>query len=541
MVKKTNFLLFSLIAALIVSPAYSVTVSKTYVDKQDKSLQSNILLLRDMLNTKDSSGAWLTLDTDAQLAIPAINELKAALDTKANADDVLTADSLTTLNEAITALQTGKADASTVTDIQTAIDNLGDTYATDDDVSAAIAGVQSAIDNIDLSAYAKIADLAAVATSGQYADLEGKPEIPSIAGLATEQALTNLQTTLEAAIAEKQDAGEYLVAADLTTLNDAITALQTGKADKSTVETIQTTINNLGNTYATKSDMTTADAELRAAIEAINVPSLEGYVKSSDLAVVATSGQYADLEGKPEIPSIAGLATEQALTNLQTTLTGLINAKQDAGEYLVAADLNVLNNQVSTLQTGKADVATVAEIQTTLSKLGETYATDAELTAAIDAVKLLIPTIPTNVSAFTNDAGYITENDLTPYAKSADAEMLANKVSDATAEQIEAMSSSEKATKYPSIAVSQTIANAAVTKVNEVAGDLSTLQTQVETNTADIAELDDTVDKVSVIAYAAIPAPSEACKAVSGACALSSDTNGNLTWVMIANSLTDVQ
>ena len=541
MVKKTNFLLFSLIAALIVSPAYSVTVSKTYVDKQDKSLQSNILLLRDMLNTKDSSGAWLTLDTDAQLAIPAINELKAALDTKANADDVLTADSLTTLNEAITALQTGKADASTVTDIQTAIDNLGDTYATDDDVSAAIAGVQSAIDNIDLSAYAKTADLAAVATSGQYADLEGKPEIPSIAGLATEQALTNLKTTLEAAIAEKQDAGEYLVAADLTTLNDAITALQTGKADKSTVETIQTTINNLGNTYATKSDMTTADAELRAAIEAINVPSLEGYVKSSDLAAVATSGLYADLEGKPEIPSIAGLATEQALTNLQTTLTGLINAKQDAGEYLVAADLNVLNNQVSTLQTGKADVATVAEIQTTLSKLGETYATDAELTAAIDAVKLLIPTIPTNVSAFTNDAGYITENDLMPYAKSADAEMLANKVSDATAEQIEAMSSSEKATKYPSIAVSQTIANAAVTKVNEVAGDLSTLQTQVETNTADIAELDDTVDKVSVIAYAAIPAPSEACKAVSGACALSSDTNGNLTWVMIANSLTDVQ
>ncbi|MBO5696056.1 MAG: hypothetical protein J6S06_00920, partial [Alphaproteobacteria bacterium] len=42
---------------------------------------------------------------------------------------------------------------------------------------------------------------------------------------------------------------------------------------------------------------------------------------------------------------------------------------------------------------------------------------------------------------------------------------------------------------YPSISVAQTIANAAVTKVNEVAGDLSTLQTQVGTNTADIAEI----------------------------------------------------
>ena len=441
MTKKTSFVLSFLVFAVLSGSAYAVEnyATEDYVDeqfaevvghvnKQDRSIRTemktnndqlfaNLVLLRDMLNGRDADKNWIKLDTEAQLAIPAINELKAALDTKANADDVLKADSLTTLNEAITALQTGKADASTVTDIQTAIDNLGDTYATDDDVSTAIAGVQSAIDNIDLSAYAKIADLAAV----------------------------------------------------------------------------------------------------------------------------ATSGQYDDLEGKPEIPSIAGLATEQALTNLQTTLTGLINAKQDAGEYLVAADLNVLNNQVSALQTGKADVATVAEIQTTLSKLGETYATDAELTAAIEAVELLIPTIPTNVSAFTNDAGYITENDLTPYAKSADAEMLANKVSDATAEQIEVMSSSEKAVKYPSIAVSQTIANAAVTKVNEVAGDLSTLQTQVETNTADIAELDGTVDEVSVIAYAAIPAPSEECKAVSGACALSSDTKGNLTWVMIANSLTDVQ
>ena len=93
MAMKKNFLLFSFIATLIASPAYSVTVSKTYVDSSDKKLQSNILLLRDMLNTKDSAGKWITLDTEAQLAIPAINELKAALDAKADADDVLTSDS----------------------------------------------------------------------------------------------------------------------------------------------------------------------------------------------------------------------------------------------------------------------------------------------------------------------------------------------------------------------------------------------------------------------------------------------------------------
>ncbi len=537
MVKKTNFLLFSLIAALIASPAYSVTVTKTYVDKQDKSLQSNILLLRDMLNTKDSSGAWLTLDTEAKLAIPAINELKAALDSKANADDVLTADSLTELNEAVAALESGKATVADLEALQATVDALGDTYATDDEVSAAIANVQSAIDNIDLSAYAKTADLAAVATSGSYADLTNKPDIPSIEGLATDQDLTDLRSALETEIANKQIAGDYADASDLTELSDAIAALQTGKADASTITTIQESISKLGDTYATKTDMTTADAELLAKINAISIPSLEGYVKLSDLAAVATSGSYNDLNDKPEIPSIEGLATDQALTNLQTTLQAAIDDKQAKGEYLVAADLKTLEDAVTALQSGKADASTVTTIQETISKLGDTYATDAELTAAIDAVELLIPTIPTKVSVFENDAGYITDAALTDYAKSVDVEMVANKVSDATAEQIEAMSSADKANKYPSIAVSQTIANAAVTKVNEVAGDLSTLQTQVSTNTADIAELDKTVEEVSVVAYAAIPAPTEACKSASGACALSSDTEGNLTWVVIAGAL----
>ena len=537
MVKKTNILLFSLIAALIAGPAYSVTVTKTYVDKQDKSLQSNILLLRDMLNTKDSSGEWLTLDTEAQLAIPAINELKAALDSKANADDVLTADSLTELNEAVEALESGKATVADLEALQNTVDALGDTYATDDEVSTAIANVQSAIDNIDLSAYAKTADLASVATSGSYADLTNKPEIPSIAGLATDQDLTDLRSALETEIANKQIAGDYLVASDLTELSDAVAELQSGKADASTITTIQESISKLGDTYATKTDMTTADAELLAKINAISIPSLEGYVKLSELAAVATSGSYNDLEDKPEIPSIDGLATEQALTNLQTTLQAAIDEKQAKGDYLVAADLQTLNDAVTALQSGKADASTVTTIQETISKLGDTYATDAELTAAIDAVELLIPTIPTNVSAFENDTGYITDAALTDYAKSADVEMVANKVSEATAEQIEAMSSADKATKYPSIAVSQTIANAAVTKVNEVAGDLSTLQTQVSTNTADIAELDKTVEEVSVVAYAAIPAPTEACKSASGACALSSDTEGNLTWVVIAGAL----
>lgn len=362
-------------------------------------------------------------------------------------------------------------------------------------------------------------------------DTTAQAAIPAINELHAAQAL------LQAAIDDKQGKGDYALAEDLAKLSDAITELESGMVDAETVAEIQTAIDNLGETYATKADMTVADQALLDKINAIDIPSLEGYAKTADLATVATTGQYSDLEGKPEIPSIAGLATETALNNLQTTLTNLINAKQDAGQYLVAADLTKLENDIATLQSGKADLATVTAIQTAIDKLGETYATDAELTAAIDAVELLIPTIPTNVSAFNNDAGYITESALTPYAKSADVEMVENKLATATAEDIAAMSSDEKATKYPSIAVSQTIANAAVTKVNEFAGDLTDLETKVETNTADIAALGDTVDEVEVIALAAIPKPGKICQAASGSCALTVDTEGNLTWAVIAGAL----
>ena len=221
MTRKVSFLLPFLIFAMGTGAAYSNYASEDYVDEQfadvvgyvdtqDRSIRNkmktdndqlfaNLVLLRDMLNARDADKNWITLDTKAQLAIPAINELKAALDTKANLDDVATAESLTELNEAIAALELGKATVSDLQTLQNTVEALGDTYATDTEVSAAIAGVQSAIDNIDLSAYAKTADLAAVAMSGSYADLTGKPEIPSIAGLATEQALTNLQTALESA------------------------------------------------------------------------------------------------------------------------------------------------------------------------------------------------------------------------------------------------------------------------------------------------------------------------------------------------------
>ncbi|MBO5696057.1 MAG: hypothetical protein J6S06_00925 [Alphaproteobacteria bacterium] len=177
------------------------------------------------------------------------------------------------------------------------------------------------------------------------------------------------------------------------------------------------------------------------------------------------------------IPDAVVDSTE--LKAVEDALNAAIAEKQEKGDYLTAESLTELNDAVTALQSGKADVATVTALQNAINGLGETYATKADMSAADTALQNAIDAI-----------------DLTPYAKTADVEAglalkedVSNKVADMTAEQIEAMSSTDKATKYPSISVAQTIANAAVTKVNEVAGDLSTLQTQVGTNTADIAEI----------------------------------------------------
>jgi len=99
----------------------------------------------------------------------------------------------------------------------------------------------------------------------------------------------------------------------------------------------------------------------------------------------------------------------------------------------------------------------------------------------------VIGDVQDTIGEITNEAGAAS----TVQNVLAEKENVSNKVTAATAEQIEGMNAEEKATKYPSIAVAQTIASAAVTRVNQVAGDLSTLQTQVGTNTADIADLKD--------------------------------------------------
>lgn len=150
--------------------------------------------------------------------------------------------------------------------------------------------------------------------------------------------------------------------------------------------------NNLLNLQATADAAavkTTVDAEL--ALKA----------NSADLATVATSGLYSDLSGTPTIPSVP------------TTVSSFTN---DSG-YLVAADIAGKADSATTLSGyGITDAYTKTAIDTSLGLKANSadLATVATSGSYVDlSNKPTIPTVPTLVSAFTNDSGYQTSAQVT--------------------------------------------------------------------------------------------------------------------------------
>ena len=139
------------------------------------------------------------------------------------------------------------------------------------------------------------------------------------------------------------------------------------KADKTEIPTVPTKVSELENDsgYITK-----------------DVNDLTNYTKTSDLATVALTGDYDDLLDKPTIPTVP---------------TDISAFNNDSG--YITKDVNDLTNY--TLTSSLSAVATSGDYDDLLDKP-------------------TIPTVPTNVSAFNNDAGYITKSvdDLTNYTTS---------------------------------------------------------------------------------------------------------------------------
>lgn len=223
---------------------------------------------------------------------------------------------------------------------------------------------------VDLSDYTKSADLSTVATSGSYNDLSDKPSIPE---------------PYELPVASATALGGVKVGSGLSITNGVLSATGGGTADSVDWSKIQ------------------------------NKP---------NFANVATSGDYNDLSNKPTIPSVEELASEAyvnekvaaiVIPEVPTKVSELENDKgyltehQSLEGYAKTADL------AQVAKTGSYnDLIDKPTIPSTTGLATETYVDDK--IAEID-----IPTVPTKVSAFTNDAGYLTEHQsLIEYAKKTD-------------------------------------------------------------------------------------------------------------------------
>ncbi len=139
-----------------------------------------------------------------------------------------------------------------------------------------------------------------------------------------------------------------------------------------------------------------------------NPASVTYILNKPSLATVATSGNYNDLLNKPTIPTNisqlnndAGYLTGQDVTNLNNNVSNLSNSVTNMS--------NSVNNMQSSIDTMQSNISnlqqTVANIPAPVqSNWNETNTAS----PAYIQNKPTIPTVPTNVSAFQNDAGYIT-------------------------------------------------------------------------------------------------------------------------------------
>ena len=189
--------------------------------------------------------------------------------------------------------------------------------------------------------------------------------------------------------------------------------------DYATAEDISDAIDGLSSTYATKSELNAkanasdvytkgeVDAAIATGVSGVNLSAYETAEHAS--ATYQPKGSYATTE------QLAGKADASALNDYMTSADAAA-AYQPKGEYATAAQLNAKQdtiNDLATIIAGAAAGATAVQ-PTDLSD----YAKTADL-----------PVVPTAVSAFTNDSGYLTNTALADYAKTADLPVVPTAVS----------------------------------------------------------------------------------------------------------------
>ena len=240
--------------------------------------------------------------------------------------------------------------------------------------------------NASIALKANITDLNAETTARQDADTALQSNI---------DAKANAEDVYDKQTANSTFATQTVVNEEIAARIQRDTEIEQGlasKADKSDTYSKQEVDDAIANVDVSDQLTNYETIANHNADKALLEASISLKANSADLATVATSGSYNDLSNKPTIPTVptnvseftndAGYLTQNDIANKQDKLT--------AGE-----NITIENNVISS--TGGTQIQ------------ADWNQTDVE---AVDYIKNkpTIPTVPTNVSEFTNDAGYLTQH-----------------------------------------------------------------------------------------------------------------------------------
>lgn len=227
---------------------------------------------------------------------------------------------------------------------------------------------------------------------GKYSSLTGTPTIPTI---DVDKAY------VDAELAKK---------ADTTAIPTKVSVLQ-NDSNYQTADNVTATL----ATYATKAELPTNLSALTNDTNFITnaVDNLVNYYKKEEVYTQPEiNALISNLTGKLTVEIVDQLPTE----DISTSTMYLIAIEGQQGVY---TQYMYIKNAWAVLGTTAVDLSAYYTITQVDSKL------------ALKADKTEIPTVPTTVSSFTNDAGYLTQHqDLTDYAKKTEVPTVTNDLTD---------------------------------------------------------------------------------------------------------------
>ena len=141
------------------------------------------------------------------------------------------------------------------------------------------------------------------------------------------------------------------------------------------------------------------------------------YALANSLSTVATSGDYDDLTGKPT--KVSDFTNDSGFTSNAGTITGItMNGASKGTSGVVDLGTVITAHQDISGKANTSDLATVAtsgsynDLSNKPTIPAAQVNADWNATSGVSRIlnKPTIPTVPTKVSSFTNDAGYLTQH-----------------------------------------------------------------------------------------------------------------------------------